>query len=237
MVKSKRLILQLERLFHPMIPDEKKILKKKGLYILRDLVDAVVFDGWSLFEFYIEERSPLVLRDEKFISFPGWKCIPIDSHRNQMDDSKKMEQFIFEFANRIGAVMTYLFIESLTPRRNVMPGPIREDIIERIMKKVIPHMSYLSEFHRMLPVDETEKSDFEIKERTLKMVSDAYKNAYPHFYRFLNEGYLEFTETALGLNDEKNNNCDHEWNKVYVYRPVYNERARKRKQNPGIEKP
>ncbi|HXP48389.1 MAG TPA: hypothetical protein VN922_00460, partial [Bacteroidia bacterium] len=77
-----------------------------------------------------------------------------------------MEQFIFEFANRIGAVMTCLFIEFLTPRRNIMPGPIRDNIIERIMKEVIPLMSYLWEFLHMLPVDETEKSQFELKEST-----------------------------------------------------------------------
>ncbi|MGA9152561.1 MAG: hypothetical protein WBZ36_18445 [Candidatus Nitrosopolaris sp.] len=113
---------------------------------------------------------------------------------------------------------SHLFIESLTPRANVMPGPIRENIIERIMKEVIPNMSYLWEFLRMLPVNETEKSDFEIKECTLKMVYDAYKNVYPHFCRFLDEGYMKFAETMLLLNNDNNNNCDHEWNKFPVYK-------------------
>jgi hypothetical protein len=113
--------------------------------------------------------------------------------------------------------MTYLFIESLTPRRNVMPGPIRDNIIENIMKEVIHHMSYLWEFLRMLPAEETEKSQFELKERTLKMVHDAYKNVYPHFCRFLDKGYVQFTE-ILFLNNDKNNNCDHEWNKFPVHK-------------------
>jgi len=121
------------------LTEEKKISTKKGFYVPRDLVDAVVFDGWSYFEYYIGEYSLLLLRDRKFNGSPGY--IPIDIYRNQIDDSKKLEQFIFEFANRIGALMTCLFIESLTPRRNVMPGPIREDIVERIMKEVIPYMS------------------------------------------------------------------------------------------------
>lgn len=197
---------------------ENKIMAKKGRYVPRDLVDVVVFDGWALFESYIENNSPLLLRDRKFDSSPGYEYIPIDIYRNQIDDSKKLEQFIFEFANRIGAVMTCLFIEFLTPRRNVMPGPIRDNIIERIMREVIPHMSYLWEFLSMLPVNETEKSDFEIKECTLKMVYDAYKNVYPHFYRFLDEGYMKFAETALLLNNDKNNNCDHKWNKFYVHK-------------------
>jgi hypothetical protein len=182
-----------------------------------DLVDAVVFgSGWAFFEHYIEIHSPHLLRDRKFNSNPGWKYIPIDIYKNQIDDSKKLEQFIFEFANRIGAVMTCLFIEFLTPRRNIMPGPIRDNIIERIMKEVIPLMSYLWEFLHMLPVDETEKSQFELKESTLKMVYDAYKNVYPHFYRFFDEGYMKLAETALLLNKE--NNCDHEWHKFYVYK-------------------
>lgn len=200
------------------LTDENKIMTKKGRYVPMDLVDAVGFDsGWALFELYIEKHSPLLLRDTKFNSIPGWEYIPIDIYKNQIDDSKKLEQFIFEFANRIGAVMTCLFIEFLTPRRNVMPGPIRDYIIERIMKEVIPHMSYLWEFLRMLPVDETEKSQFELNEPTLKMVYDAYKNVYPHFCRFFDEGYMKLAESALLLNTE--NNCDHEWNtSFYVYK-------------------
>jgi len=84
------------------------------------------------------------------------------------------------------------------------------------MRQVIPHMSYLWEFLRMLPIDEAEKSQFELKEHALKMVYDAYKNVYPDFCGFFDEGYMKFAETMLVLN--KDNNCDHEWNKVYVHK-------------------
>ncbi len=107
---------------------EEKIRTKKGLYIDSEIVDAIVLDGWSLFELYTNEFSPQAMEDNKFLSNADLKKIPIDRYRNRIDISKKPEQFVFEFANRIGAVMTYFFIESLTPRRNIKADEVRYNV-------------------------------------------------------------------------------------------------------------
>jgi hypothetical protein len=49
-------------------------------------------------------------------------------------------------------------------------------------------------------------------------VSDAYRNVYPHFHNFLDEGYLRVAKMMLELNQKRDNNCDHEWNKVRMHK-------------------
>jgi hypothetical protein len=198
---------------------EEKIKTKKGTYLDSEIIDAIVFDGWSLFESYTNEFSDQVMDDNKFFLSSSDLQIPIDCYRNRIDISKKPEQFIFEFANTIGAVMTYFFIESLTPRRNVKADEVRYNVTERFIKEIIPYMGYLWHFHRMLPVDSAEKSYLEVKENSLKIMSEAYKNMYPGIHNFLNDGYQKFVEDfMLGSNGEKSSECNHEWKTIYVHK-------------------
>jgi hypothetical protein len=198
---------------------EEKITTKKGTYLDSEIVDAVVFDGWSMFELFTNEFSPQLMRDNKFLSDSDLENIHIDCYRSRNNSSGTMEQFVFEFTNRLGAVMTYLFIESLNPRRNIKSDQVRFNVLERFIKEVIPYMGFLLEFHRMLPVDSAGKSYFEVEGNSLKDISEAYKNVYPDIYNFLNGGYLKFVEDfMLGSNGEKNSDCNHEWKQIYLHK-------------------
>ncbi len=65
-------------------------------------------------------------------------------------------------------------------------------------------MGFLWYFHQMLPVDNAEKSYFEVKENSLKIMSEAYKSVYPGIHNFLNDGYQKFVEDfMLGSNGKK----------------------------------
>src|SRR5207302_1615689 len=65
---------------------EDKILKTKGkgLYVLKDIVEAIVYDGWSLSEFYL--NTTRVVQDNRFLKMPGFQNIPINCYRNGFDE-------------------------------------------------------------------------------------------------------------------------------------------------------
>ena len=70
---------------------EEKIKTKKGTYLDSEIIDAIVFDGWSLFELYTNEFSDQVMDDNKFFLSSSDLQIPIDCYRNRIDISKKPE--------------------------------------------------------------------------------------------------------------------------------------------------
>jgi hypothetical protein len=125
-----------------------------------------------------------------------------------------MENFIFKFANKLGAFLVYVFIESLRSRRNVSTEDVRSVLTAEFLSRAVPMMDFLEVFLYQLPID-TKRAYFELNEGALQKVSAAYSNVYPNLAKSLEAGYSEFCNNLL---PKPNNNCTHTWEKIYLHK-------------------
>ena len=69
----------------------------------------------------------------------------IGTNSEKLDDEHDPEKLIFEFSNRIGSYITFVFIEALKKLRNIQPIPERSVIAHKFIFNSIP-------LYRLLPL-------------------------------------------------------------------------------------
>jgi hypothetical protein len=142
------------------------------------------------------------------------------------------EKYIFEFANRIGAFITYLLIESMRPsQHNTIPGDKRSSLVPRLIDRSIrSHNMYESfsvffkdffsgmqkaeEIHDYCNITEC----FEFREEYYKKAIAAFKNIYPMIYDALENIWTDYIEDSLKISNPKNRKCDHKWQDIMIYK-------------------
>ena len=84
-----------------------------------------------------------------------------------------LTKYIFEYANRIGAYMMYVFIESLRSRRNVKSQDVRSILTEQFLTEAVPLMDLLEQFLLNIPIDTIEKYQrfYQLNDSALERVS------------------------------------------------------------------
>jgi hypothetical protein len=138
------------------------------------------------------------------------------------NDKVTMKEFIFEFANRIGAYMLYVFIESLRTRRNVKSEGVRFALTEQFLKEAIPPMDLLSDFFYSLPIKRSEKGYYELKQSTFNKLSEVYNDLYPDIAKSIEEGYQLFCNSlfqSVNRHVMKSKvKCSHKWEKILIHK-------------------
>jgi hypothetical protein len=193
---------------------------RRGTYLPAEIFDDLVYDGSSYLEDYLNVHLPLIIQDNSVLNLQEQAKIIMHLSDYDYDKAEEpLEKFLFKFANRIGACIVYVLIESLRPRRNVRTEDVRSVLTDEFMRNAIPLMDLLEVFLFKLPINERERGYFETTESTLETISDAYRKVYPKMSKSLDKGYLEFCDIILSSKGQiTNNNCSHKWEKIFVHK-------------------
>jgi predicted transcriptional regulator len=151
--------------------------------------------------------------------------------------------YLFEFANRIGAYIIYLFIESMRPVNFNMKESTEELQLQRrhilsqhLLQIAINLEQMFSIFHNLLyntnqtkksypPITKHKPLFFELKEENYNKISKAFKKVYPGIYDGLERYWQDTTRLWLINQIEskesfsgKKINCNHSWNRVHIFK-------------------
>lgn len=194
---------------------------RKGRYLTREIFDDIVYDGWSYFEDFLSTLHAFIINDRTVLNLRELANIIVDlSNEGSNKQEESLEKFIFKYANRLGAYLVYVFIESLRSRRNVRSEDVRSVLTEQFLYNAIPLMDLLEGFLNELPIDPKDRSYLEVKnESTFQRVSGAYKKVLPSMSKSIEDRYLEFSDILLTTHRvSKNGNCSHKWEKICVHK-------------------
>lgn len=192
---------------------------RRGTYLPKEIFDDLIYDGWSYLEDYLNTRCSDVISDMNVLDLDDLRETVTELSKN---DKSTMKEFIFEFANKIGAYILYVFIESLRSRRNVKSEGVRFVLTEQFLKEVIPMMELLKEFIDSLPIKTSEKGYYELKQSTFNKLSEVYNDLYPDITKSIEEGYQLYCNSLFqSVNRhviKRKPNCSHKWEKMLIHK-------------------
>ena len=205
---------------------EDKIKKtKRGAYLPTEIFDDKVYDGWSYFEDYLNTNHPFIVNNPNNLDLIDVGNILLNVIKNDFNVTEaSLKKYMFEYANKIGAYIVYVFIESLRSRRNVKSDDVRSILTEQFLTEALPLMDLLERFLRNIPINATEKGYYKVNDSALKRLCEVYADLYPYAYKLIEGGYQKFGNALFSNIDEaeeKNTNCIHEWKKRYVHKIGY----------------
>ena len=180
-------------------------------------------DG-SYFEDYLNTHQPFFVTNPNILDLHDVADIVLNLIKDSMTEPA-LAKYIFEYANRIGAYMMYVFIESLRSRRNVKSDDVRSILTEQFLTQAVPLMDLLQHFLLNIPIiDATEKRSYELNDSALEKVLKSYKDLYPNTYKTIEDGYQNFANILHSTDDqaiENSKNCLHDWKERYVHKIGY----------------
>jgi hypothetical protein len=204
-----------------LVAEDKPTKTKRGTYLPTEIFDDMVFDGWSYFEDYLNTKHFYIVHNRNILDLQGLGNIILNLLKNGSNRPEaSLEKYIFEFANRIGAYLVYIFIESFRSHRNDKSDDVRSVLTEHFLKEALPLMDLLADFLLSLPINATEKGYYKLNEGAFKKISQVYENLYPNMTKSIEGGYRTVCDVLFPRNDEikENNNCSHKWKKKYVHK-------------------
>jgi hypothetical protein len=159
--------------------------------------------------------------------------------KNTNGNDNTNELYLLEFANRIGAYITYLFIESMRPidynsiEKNEELQSLRRDMLSRNLLSIALDLRRMFRlFHGLLYSTDQIKKEypaehvfFELDKADYEKVVKTFKKVYPKIYKGL-EGYWKEINNNLLLQTmdlkegfaRKKIDCKHTWNKVKIFK-------------------
>jgi hypothetical protein len=159
--------------------------------------------------------------------------------RNTNGNDNTNELYLLEFANRIGAYITYLFIESMRPidynsiEKNEELQSLRRDMLSRSLLSIAIDLRRMFRlFHGLLYSTDQIKKEypaehvfFELDKADYEKVVKTFKKVYPKIYKGL-EGYWKDINNDLLLQTldlkeaitRKKIDCKHTWKKVKIFK-------------------
>ena len=231
---------------------EGKIYKKKGQYYPENwYLNAISFFSRSMREFGAQFIDPFFIEHEyktrKATPAPADLLAERASGISVSDKYCKTyfsgpidvkEKYLFEFVNRLGFFITYLFIESMRPReRNDISNETRQYMSERMISESI-NLANLFQRFRHFVGHESLLNDFEIRdslslESNKKSISpaelnksrfdtlvEAFRNLYPRLYDGIEKSWFASRENWSEIDKSliAGSLCIHEWEDFYIYK-------------------
>lgn len=144
------------------------------------------------------------------------------------------ERYLFEFVNRMGAFIVFIFLESMRPRETKqIKDDSRQEMFQSLISNAIniPDLFdrfclFLNEIGLSKPIQvslETNKqsiNSIELDKKSFNKVSESFRNLYPGIY----EGLESFWEhslqyyNALESKMARSKECKHNWKEMYIYK-------------------
>jgi len=231
------------------LKSEDKIYKQNGQYFPKDWdlsaillfasfmrQDAIrVIDPYTVthrHKIYQEQETPL---DQLLKSTTGISV----SHRycktNFIGKRQSKEKYLFEYANRAGAFMAYVFIESMRPRQNA--GITDDKTMDMSRNLIFNSISivdlfdcfcmFLNEMQILnketpgdLTVNKENIDPVELDNASFNEVSKVFRSVYPgiydgieKFWSYSRQSWDEFGQRVANIE-----NCKHKWEELPIYK-------------------
>ncbi len=178
-----------------------QLFKDKMYYYLTQ--SYVTDDDWSIFSEFLHEcqrKNGLfdLMPNPSPISWPG----------------NSLEYVLMQFSQKLGAIITYILMESLRPTKELMNIKERTRFFLNFINEAVSFADILVTFSSSLPMNITAAHRIppELQESALEELTIAYRNVYPHVYRMIEEGYKTYT-TIEDLGD-----CMHQWRRIDIHK-------------------
>ena len=181
---------------------------------------------------YREQETP---RDQLFKRTTGISVSHKYCKTNFIGKELTKEKYLFEYINRIGAFIAYVFIESMRPRRK---GGITDDVKKDISRNLIFNsISIVDLFDRFclflndmqiltkeisvcLQINKENIDPVELDNASFDKVSEVFRNVYPGIYEGIEKFWFNSREfwDEFGLHSAKIKDCDHIWHELIIYK-------------------
>jgi DNA-binding Lrp family transcriptional regulator len=189
---------------------EHKIFKLNNLYF-PEFDDDFIF-GYFLSD-YVNVSLTKILEKKKTISDL------IDTpYKSKLIDKDPIDNSVFEFANVMGGLITYILIEGSSLYADDRESAKIKELIDNIFKGI----SWNNIFYQFgnLFRDSCEDKETRNHEKGFNMLSKSLKNVYPRLYETLEIKRIKFFKEWIQDNPDTNfyKNCDHEWKEHYLFK-------------------
>lgn len=176
------------------------------------------------------EEAPFI-RGPKYLSRMLVGPIASKKYCNTTFGSKEsLEKCLFEFSNRIGGYLTYIFLQALHPLKDpdfsrgerselnttMIENAISIEDLFIFFKFLITQLglgdsnSYLGRHEKLV----------ELSDNNFKAVCKGIENVYPNLYIAFENWWLHVTLNSLALNSVliSSSKCDHQWQKKHLFK-------------------
>jgi hypothetical protein len=228
---------------------EMKIYKERGQYFPNDwFINAIItfasfmqehgarfidpYDVMNDYVFYQDTAGPY---DELSKRTSG---ITVSNKYCKTNFKKKdsEEKYLFEFVNRVGTFITYIFMESMRPRETrQINNSLREEMSQRLIDNSINISDLFDRFciflneigllkqEVSLRLGKTYINPVELDKKGFNKLSKSFRNVYPGVYEglelFWNCSILD--KIVIDSKIAKFQKCDHKWKERYFYKYKY----------------
>jgi hypothetical protein len=143
----------------------------------------------------------------------------------KFDIEESLQKCIFEFSNRIGAYIFYIFLQSMYPfKDSKISRKERDNISKYFIQKSISLEDILHGFRDLLAdsgMCQTTLSDnnlFELSRKNFNILSKKFQEVYPNFYVGYENWWLHSTENSITFRNLFPHVCKHQWEKKYLFK-------------------
>lgn len=187
----------------------------------------------------VSDKSP-VINFSRFLPSPSSRDLFLkdlsgpsisQDYLDSKSDDDYVKRNLFEFVNRVGSFIAYIFIESLRPipksmhvtehKKKVRPlylineGIVLEKLFARfrLLLLELGIIKNTGELYQSEDVNELDESNFE-------KLSSSFRSIYPHVFQGLENFWFNSRAFHLKRNKllAKNSKCTHKWENYYLYK-------------------
>lgn len=198
---------------------ENKITKLSNLYFIAGDDD---FDYTYFFPKFIGIFLERLLKSKENLSEVS--SLPLND--NNCFDNSAEEKAIFDFSNAIGAIITYILIQSKRPYQSHIEYAKIAAATDLLLEDIINLKYIFYDFGRLFASIPENRPYETISEERFDSLSKSFMNVYPTLYRTLEDSWNKYCNSILQQKPMNNiyRNCDHQWQERYLYRfGKYNE--------------
>ncbi|MGH9983578.1 MAG: hypothetical protein ACRD8W_06435 [Nitrososphaeraceae archaeon] len=154
--------------------------------------------------------------------------------KTKFKDTDSPEKYLFEFVNRMGAFITYIFIESIRPRETrQIKNSSRHEMSQSLIHNSINISDlfdrfclFLNEIGLIKPIEvslEINKSymnPVELDKKSFNKVYKSFRNIYPGVYEGLELFWNSSIRHYIAIESKmaRSKECDHRWKEMYIYK-------------------
>ena len=191
---------------------EDQIIKFGNKYFV---VDDIVDDGRLEFANYLESLLIMGLMP-KF----GLDSIQRIQKVGQSSEDNKIDDALFQIANRVGAFITYVLIEAMSPTAKIISRKMRKRTGLNFIETAISLPDLFNSFVKILPNEYTKDiiQGMEMREASYNKLSNTFGKVYPAIHKDIEEGYPEYFEVFYQDKDRYSTNCKHDWKEILAYK-------------------
>jgi Fe2+ or Zn2+ uptake regulation protein len=152
----------------------------------------------------------------------------------KFDKNTLNEKYLFEFANRIGAFITYMLIETLRPvadNGSKTRLDRKKELSSALLQKAFEIKSIVKCFHNILSSFNPRLGNtfanigdpvlYELNNDDFDRLSIAFRNVFPGIYQALEKKWnydINYGTDWLEYKEDQGLKCNHKWERTFIYK-------------------